>query len=266
MDHQAGAVVIGLEQLGSDTAPAEGYHNSRFEESRERLIRGATYKDCSTVCVMPTPTSGDVYYKVQDAFTNMMRPMNQRFCPLRIVGDEVGDAFTRGIKQVLEDPVLSKWKFVLTFEWDNLPPPDGLLLLIESIYNTHFAAVGGLYWTKGETGQPMIYGDPHSSEPSYQPQVPLIDSVQECRGIAMGFTLWDMDLFRDERLWVKEEKLFRTVQGYDHRSRMWEAGTQDLEFCKRAAALGYRFAVDTRCRVGHVQLEDTPTHAKGFVW
>lgn len=258
-------VIFSPVQVLEDTVPGEGFHNSQLESSRERLIKGGTYKECSTVCIMPTPNDGELFWKITDAQNGLMKPMNQKYAPMRVFGDEVGEAFTRGIQQVLDNPVLSKWKFILTWEWDNIPPPDGLLLLIDAMTNSKYAAVGGLYWTKGEGGQPMIYGDPKSPEVNYYPQVPIPNTVQECRGIAMGFTLWDMNLFRDKRLWV-DGKLFRTLQDYDARTGGVRAGTQDLEFCGRAAALGYRFAVDNRCLVGHVQLEDTPTHAKGFVW
>lgn len=258
-------VIITPVQIEADAAPGMGIHNSDLDASRDRLIKGGTYKDCSTVCIMPTPSDGDLFYKVSDAKEGLLKPMNQKFTFLRVTGDEVGDAFTRGIQQVLDNPVLSKWKFILTYEWDNIPPPDGLLTLIDAMTNSKYAAVGGLYWTKGEGGQPMIYGDTKSPEVNYYPQIPIPGAIQECRGIAMGFTLWDMNLFRDKRLWV-DGKLFRTVQSFDPRTGGVNSGTQDLEFCGRAAALGYRFAVDNRCLVGHCQLEDTPTHKKGFVW
>lgn len=269
-------IVISPVPVDGDAAPGVGFHNADLESSRDRIIEGGTYRDCSTVCIMPTPRNGDLYYKVSDAKEGLMKPMNQKFVFHRVVGDEVGDAFTRGIQQVLEHPVLAKWKFILTYEWDNIPPLDGLLSLINAMTNGPWAAVGGLYWTKGEGGQPMIYGDPKSPEVNYYPQIPIPGAIQECRGIAMGFSLWDMNLFRDKRLWVDANgqstgevgkgQLFRTIQQYDPRTGAANAGTQDLEFCGRAAALGYRFAVDNRCLVGHCQLEDTPTHSKGFVW
>ena len=37
---------------------------------------------------------------------------------------------------------------MLTLEDDNLPPPDGLLRLYESIEAGPYDAVGGLYWTR----------------------------------------------------------------------------------------------------------------------
>ena len=47
---------------------------------------------------------------------------------------------------------------MLTVEQDNLPPQDGIMKLYESI-EEGFDVVSGLYWTKGDAGQPMIYGD-----------------------------------------------------------------------------------------------------------
>jgi hypothetical protein len=240
----------------------EGFHNSDLEASRERVLNGASYRDCSTIALMPTPSDGKLHVKVADAMALLMVPMNQKFQRHRLEGMEVADAYNHGVQMVLDHPELSKYKFVLTVEHDNTPPPDGLMLLIESMYGGPWAGVSGLYWTKGEGGMPMIYGDPLDPVVNYRPQVPKIGEVQECRGIAMGFALWDMDLFRDKRL---GPPWFRTVQQFIPYAGV-SAGTQDLEWCGRAGALGYRFAVDTRVRVGHVQFEATAIHPAGFVW
>ncbi len=247
----------------------EGFHNEHAEESRERIIRGATYRDCSTVCLLPTPSEGKLHWKVADAFKSLMLPMNQKFVPMRLTDMEVGDAYNNGIRAVLAHPELSKWRFILTMEHDNTPPPDGLIKLFETMNNGPWAAVGGLYWTKGEGGQPMCYGDPRDPEVNFRPIPPAIESIQECRGVAMGFTLFDSELFRDKRLEVDTPNgkgWFRTLQKFDPTTNSYSSGTQDLDFCKRAGELGYRFAVDSRVRVGHVQFEKTPTHPAGFVW
>lgn len=240
----------------------EGFHNSDMEASRERLFKGGSYRDCSVVALLPTPSDGKLNVKVADAIATLMSPMNQRFQRYRLEGMEVADAYNHGVQMVLDHPDLSKYKFVLTIEHDNTPPPDGLLMLLETMYNGPWAGASGLYWTKGEGGMPMIYGDPTDPVVSWRPQVPRVNEVQECRGIAMGFALWDMDLFRDKRL---GPPWFRTVQNFTPYAGV-SGGTQDLDWCARAGALGYRFCVDTRVRVGHVQLEATPTHPAGFVW
>lgn len=253
-------VLLGPPEV-AEMSPPEGFHNTNFDESRVRLLKGGSYRDSSTVCLMPTPSDGKLNYKISDALKTLMVPMNGKFTHMRMTGMEVADAYNNGVQAILDNPELSKWKFVLTWEHDNLPPPDGLLKLLEAMFNGPWACVGGLYWTKGEGGQPMIYGDPKDPEVNYRPQVPQPDTVQECRGTGMGFNLWDMDIFRDVRL---GPPWFRTVQVFDHNGV--RAGTQDLDFCGRATALGYRFAVDTGCRVGHVQFDASQTHPAGFVW
>jgi len=169
--------------------------------------------------------------------------MNQKFVRLFIPNKEVGDAYNHGVQMVLDNPELSTWKYILTIETDNCPAPDGLLKLYEAIQD--FDAVGGLYWTKGEGGQPMIYGDPKVMPKNFIPQLPLIDSIQECNGLGMGFTLFKMDVFRKvPKPWFKTLQEFVPGQGM-------KAATQDLYFFQEAAKYGYRFACDTRVKVGH---------------
>src|SRR6185503_17373059 len=125
-----------------------GIHNGQIDASTARLIRGNTYRDLSTVWI--TPTRGDVKARVVSSWIALMRPMNQPFVgPLFIEKDEVGVAYQKMFDIILENPELSKWKYVLTCEDDNLPPSDGLMKLYESI-EKGYDCVAGLYWTKGE--------------------------------------------------------------------------------------------------------------------
>lgn len=240
-----------------------GFSNEKEGPAKFRLVKGATYRDCSTVCLLPTRTKDEaLHFKVADAYKALMAPMNQKFTAMRLAGMEVADAYNSGIQQILDHPDLSKWKFILTYESDNTPPPDGLVRLLKTMYAGPWAAVSGLYWTKGENGVPMIFGNPQSLDMGYRPQIPVPGTAQECRGIAMGFALWDMELFKDKRL---GPPWFKTLNEYDP-FKGAHAATQDLEFCGRATEAGYRFCVDTEVRVGHVQFEATPTHPAGFVW
>ncbi len=229
----------------------EGYHNST--DSAERLLRAKSYQDLSTIIICPT--RGVVPAKVVQSWMGLMRPMNQKVIgPLFAIGLEVGDAYNSLIEQILASPDLSKWQYILTIEEDNMPPPDGLLKLYENM--DKFDVIGGLYWTKGEEGQPMIYGDPTAMPKSFVPQVPRPDSIQEANGLGMGFNLWKLEMFRDKRLakpWFKTEQSFEPGRG----TRMY---TQDLYFFERAGALGYKFACDTRVRVGHYDI------ANDIVW
>ncbi len=219
----------------------EGRNNANLEAARDRLTRGQSYKDLSTVCIIPIIRKLD-HIPVQ-AWMNLASPMNQKFIRLFIPNKEVADAYNVGVEMILANPELSKWKYLLTMEHDNCPPPDGLLKLYESM--DKFDAVGGLYWVKGENGQPMIYGDPEVLPANFIPQLPRVDTIQRCNGLGMGFTLFKLDMFKKiPKPW------FRTLQEYQPGQGM-RAATQDLFFFQNAAPHGYRFACDTRCRVGH---------------
>ena len=132
------------------------YHNDSDYVSR--LEKEKTYRDLSTIIICPT--RGMIPSRVV-ANWQYMRPMNQKCIgPIFLERMEVATAYNEGIKMILANPELSKYKFILTVEEDNYPQhPDGLLKLYESI--DQYDCVGGLYWTKGENGQPMCYGDPN---------------------------------------------------------------------------------------------------------
>jgi hypothetical protein len=228
-----------------------GVHNRELAAANERLRKGKAYRDLSTVIIVPT--RGMIPARAVENWMGLMMPMNQKVIRLFMSGMEVGDAYTHAITLLINHPELRDWKYVLTLEEDNLPPPDGLLKLYENIDD--YAAVGGLYWTKGEGGQPMIYGDPHGIL-NFMPQVPVPDSIQECNGLGMGFTLFRLEVFKDPKI---EQPWFKTVQE-------WSQGigaksyTQDLFFFEKLRKAGYKVACDTRVKVGHL---DTAT---GLVW
>ncbi len=223
-----------------------GRHNGKMDESNARLLKGRTYTDLSTIWI--TPTRGLLKPRVVSSWMALMRPMNQPFVgPLFIEGDEVGVAYQKAFDMILDHPELSKWKYVLTCEDDNLPPSDGLMKLYESI-EKGYDCVAGLYWTKGEAGQPMIYGDPSVMPRNFVPQVPKPDELQHCNGTGMGFNLWRIESFKT-KLKDLPKPWFKTIQ---------EKGgqfTQDLFFFNNAAMHGFKVASDNRVKVGHLDRE-----------
>ena len=218
-----------------------GRNNTNLEMTRDRLIRGGSYRDLSTICVIPT--RGLIPTKVVQGLLSLASPMNQKFLRIFIENMEVGEAYNTGIETILTNPELSKWKYVLTVEEDNIVPPDGLLRLYESMGK--FDAVSGLYFVKGENGAAMIYGNVHEMPMNFIPQLPIPDQIVECNGVGMGFCLFKLDMFKKiPKPWFKTLQEFQPGQGM-------RAATQDLYFCQNAKAFGYRFAVDCRIRVGH---------------
>jgi hypothetical protein len=225
--------------------PDLGAHNRDLEASAQRLKESKAYKDLSTVCIRPT--RGMISAKVVQSWENMQTPMNGKFMRMTPVAMEVGDAYNHCVQMCLEHPELSKWKYVLTLEEDNVVPWDGFLRLVAAIEESKYDAIGALYWTKGEQGQPMIYGDP--SEPvNFRPQLPIPDTLQECHGLGMGFTIFRMSVFKK-----LPPPWFVTVQE-EH-----GMGTQDLYAFSKMRAAGMRVACDTRIKVGHYDANEDVT-------
>lgn len=223
----------------------EGFHNTVTNE--ENLKKNA-YKDLSTVCIVPT--RGQVPAKVVQCWMGLMSPMNQRFMRIFAIGMEVGAAYSNTIENIIEHPELSKYKYILTLEEDNCPPPDGLLKLYENM--DKYDVIGGLYWTKGVEGKPMCYGNPEVFPVNFVPFMPQPDTVTRCNGLGMGFTLFKMEIFKNKKL---EKPYFQTVQKYTP-GLGTEGYTQDLKFFEKAGKLGYKFACDSRVKVGHYDLEN----------
>lgn len=221
-----------------------GFHNSDPDAAR----RQAKYRDLSTICVIPT--RGMIHFRVVQSWMALMAPMNQKFTRFMVQGMEVGAAYSAAIENILAHPELKKWKYILTMEEDNMPSPDSLLKLYDSIEK--YDAVGGLYWTKGIGGKPMCYGNPRSIPVDFIPFLPPTDQVAPCRGLGMGFTLFRMELFKDKRL---SRPMFRTVQQVIP-GKGAACYTQDLKFFEDAGKLGYKFACDTSVKIGHFDSDE----------
>ena len=177
-----------------------------------------------------------------------MRPMNQKVVgPIFMERMEVGEAYNQAIKMILENENLKEFKYILTVEEDNYPQyPDGLLKLYENM--DKYDCIGGLYWTKGQGGQPMCYGDPNVKPLNFIPQNPTPGSLTPCNGLGMGFNLWRLKIFEDSRF--DYGAWFKTVQSFE--PGVGSRGfTQDLYFFEKAVGLGYKFACDARVPVVH---------------
>lgn len=221
-----------------DTA---GHHNMDLSETNKRLQKDGQWKKQRTVCILPADKM--MSSKVALSHMNLIPPPNNGFVRLLAVGTEVGHAYSEAIQAVLNHPELSQWEYILTIESDNMPPADGFLKLLKDMdEHPEYACIGGLYFCKGEGGCAHIWGDPNDPILNFRPQVPIPDTVQECNGSSMGFHLWRMEMFKDERL---RKPWFKTSAGVEG------VGTQDLYFWADAKKYGYRTAVDTGVKVGH---------------
>lgn len=232
-----------------------GQHNADLNKTISRLKKDKSYKDLS--CIMIVPCFGSIPTKAVASWMNLYSPPNAKFMRMFAVGMEVGHAFSTAIESILNHPDLSKWKYILTVEHDNLPPPNGIVkLLAEMEEHPEYACIGGLYFTQGPGGCAQIWGDINDPIPNYRPQIPKPDTLQECYGTGMGFNVWRLDMFKDQKLrrpWFKTQ----TEQG---------VATQDLYFWGDAHKHGYRCAIDTSVKVGHYDLTGQRGGIPDHVW
>ncbi len=235
--------------IAAEDAKAQLGKNFQNIELRD----GSSFRDNSTVIILPT--RGMIHHKTVSALMGLMPFMNQKRYLHIVRGDEVGQAYTETIKTILAHPELSTWKYIMTLEDDNLPPPDAQHKLIQVIDKFGFDAVSGLYWTKGDGGMPQAYGDPdhyrRTGELEFRPRdirsALQNGQIMEVNGIAMGCAVFKMQMFRDipPPWFVTQSEV--TAEGP-------KAFTQDLYFCKMARLAGKRFAVDMRVTVGHMDV------------
>ena len=219
-----------------------GRHNDEFDKTVGRLEKSQAYRDLSTVIVVPTRGGRSLTPKWVQCQQGVMKPMNQKIIgPIFVAGMEVGNAYNWAINLILNQ--FPDFKYMLTWEDDVMPPPDGLIRLYEAMDD--YDCIQGLYYTKGEEGQPMIYGDINDPVINFRPQVPKPDTIQQCYGLGMGFNLFKMDMFK-----TVQAPWFVTEQKWDPSSGA-KCYTQDLHFYEKAGRLGFKFACDTRIRMGH---------------
>jgi hypothetical protein len=234
-----------------------GYHNGDLARSTARVIETGTWKRQRVIVIMPAADT--IPTRVALAHWSLAFPPNQSVHRMLAVGCEVGDAYSTAISEIVAHPELSQWEYILTIEHDNMPPPDGLVRLIKRM-ETHpeYSCIGGLYWCKGPDGCAHIWGDPTDPVLNFRPQPPRANELVECCGTSMGFNLWRMSLFKDERL---RRPWFKTLDG----SEGIGIGTQDLYFWGDARKYGYRCAVDCGVLVGHHD-HSGAFGVKGFTW
>lgn len=225
-----------------------GEHNKDPKASRARLLKGGTWKKQRTIVILPAADS--VPAKCALAWWNLAFPPNNGVVKILAVGMEVGDAYSTAIEGVLAHPDLSQWEYVLTVEHDNAPPGDGAVRLIEQLEaHPEYACIGGLYYTKGPGGVAQIWGDPKDPVVNFRPQLPdPAGGLVECCGTGMGFNVWRLSMFKDERI---KRPWFRTLNGTAGNG----VGTQDLVFWGEARKYGYRCAIDCSVKVGHYDLK-----------
>jgi len=218
-----------------------GIHNGAAGRTRSRLDKAKAWKRQRIVVILPA--AGTIATKVALTHWNLVFPPNNSVARILAIGMEVGAAYSTAIEQVLAHPELKDWEYLLTLEHDNMPPSDGVLRLVAHMEaNPGLDCIGGLYYTKGEGGQPQIWGDPKDPVLNFRPLLPDANGgLVECCGTGMGFNLWRLKMFKDTKLrkpWFKTD----TARGVT---------TQDLYAWTDFRKCGYRCAIACDVKVGH---------------
>ena len=102
----------------------EGVHNRTPTKTRKRIKDQKGYRDLSTIMVVPT--RGVIPARVVQSWFDMVPMMNQPFLRMFIEKMEVAAAYNTAVETILTHPVLQNFKYMLTVEEDNVPPPNGL--------------------------------------------------------------------------------------------------------------------------------------------
>lgn len=236
------------------------------------FIKGDSYKNYSTLIVIATRGNKKASKKcecgkevcidfqpgfhpwVVEGWKRLVKPMNVPIVELVISGHEVGEAYEEAITQLLTNPQLKQFNYVLFLEDDMLIPymPDSFGPLIEMFKHLEkYDVASGLYWTKGEPSLPLIYGDGNID--SSAPFAVNIDwkpgDVVNVNGCGMGFTLMKRSIFEDERI---SRPFFKSVNEIGPQGPV--SYTQDLFFYEKIKKLGYTICVDTGIRIGHLDV------------
>lgn len=223
-----------------------GENSKDLHRARARVLKSGSWKKQRVIVILPSADL--IAAKVALTHWNLAFPPNNGVVRILAQGMEVGDAYSQAVEGILAHPELSQWEYILTIESDNCPPPDGVVKLIERMEgHPELSCIGGLYFCKGPGGAnaPHIWGDIKDPVLNYRPQPPDPNGgLVECVGTSMGFNLWRLSMFRDERI---KRPFFRTLNGGSGQG----IGTQDLSFWSEARKYGYRCAVDCSIRVGH---------------
>lgn len=272
---------------------------AQYRQSFVAMPKGDTFRNLSTIIIIPTKgtttekghlnckkckTKNEYITSITygmstmfvEAYKRLIKPMNVPVLEMMPTGYEVGDAYCKAIEMILANPELSKFKYILTIEDDNIVPfipnTQGPLMMLYETMEKGFDAVGGLYWTKGNPSMPLIYGDPKEGRKETAGMFKVIfpsrklkpkgwkpgrivsgewhdGDIIEANGMGMGFTLFKLDLFRDKRI---KKPWFQTLS--DHGKKGPRQYTQDLQFFEKFRKLGYRCAVNTAVKLGHLDV------------
>lgn len=192
--------------------------------------------------LLATPTTGIIRMEWAAARYGMAIPSNfskidmqqymSSFIPIRYT---IADAQN----MIVNEAVRKDFEWLLIIEDDTVPPPDALIRFNEYIRSREYPVVSGLYFTRSDPADPMVY---RGRGNSYYTNWKLGDKVM-VDGVPTGMLLLSVDLLRE--MWndapeymcgeYKVRRVFDTPvkTWFNEESGAQETltGTSDLDFC-----------------------------------
>lgn len=197
---------------------------------------------------IPTFGTVDIFWAMR-AFGQLRHPMNRIIRTFVILGDEVGVARNEIVARALaveeKDPTL-RCSHVFFLDDDVLAHPEALLKLLADDRKI----VSGLYFAKTVVPQALVLVE-DGVERKWRP-----GDIVDCYAHGMGLTLIDADVFRELKAkgdlgtdangnpnWFETT---RDAMVLNHEGvPAFHNQTEDVNFLRKAAALGYQPCVDT---------------------
>lgn len=194
------------------------------------------------------------------------------FVPLRY---SVADAQNLIVQKAVEE----NFEWLLLIEHDTMPPPDSLIRVNQYMRSNKYPVVSGLYFTRSNPAEPMIY---RGRGNSYYTDWKLGDLVM-ADGVPTGYLLVNMKLMRsiykDSPEYaaggIPVRRVFETPikTWFNEETGGQEAlvGTSDLDWCERIisgnylakagwnelAKEKYPFVIDTNIACNHIDPDGT---------
>lgn len=183
-----------------------------------------------------------------------------------------------GQNLIVQEAVSKGFEWLILIEDDTIPPPDALLRFNDYIREAKYPVVSGLYFTRSDPAEPMVY---RGRGNSYYKGWKLGERVQ-VDGVPTGMLLLDMRLVRavynDSPEYLVSGGM-RARQVFETPGKTWFnaekgsqemlVGTSDLDFCTRVIEGGYLkehwpelakekypFVVDTAINCMHIDRND----------
>lgn len=198
-----------------------------------------------------TPTLGTISMWWHLTQIDLLYPMNvgkQPITTLDLHGGEVGEMRNRLVAMALliEDQSGGKTQVPKVMWVDDDVLVDRECMICLARHDVDIAS--GVYFSKGEFGEPLIFPGPSSGVLSFKP-----DEVFEAWGWSQGLSLVSTEVYRRMKAeldlgtdkygqpnWYKKPDFKMTETG------IINGGTEDFHFFENAQKLGYRPVVDCR--------------------